>query len=78
MPLYAGIEEAGALERLEGFASWSDPTSTAPRHDTITLVKQPWDVPEMFPSALQRWCRLGGTHPGLAPRAPEETAGATA
>ncbi|HSO06418.1 MAG TPA: dihydroorotase [Pelomicrobium sp.] len=50
--LYAEVfEDAGALERLEGFAShfgadfYRLPRNTA----TITLVKQPWQVPDSLP-----------------------------
>ncbi len=50
--LYAEVfEDAGALERLEGFAShfgadfYGLPRNAA----TITLVKQPWQVPDSLP-----------------------------
>ena len=57
---YAGIElyaeafeTAGALDRLEGFASFHGPDFYGlPRnHDTVTLEKHDWDVPESLPFA---------------------------
>jgi len=50
--LYAeAFETAGALEKLEGFASFNGPDFYGlPRHtDTITLVKESWDVPASYP-----------------------------
>ncbi len=50
--LYAeAFEQAGALERLEGFASHHGPDFYGlPRNsDTITLVKQEWKVPANYP-----------------------------
>ncbi|MBP7229195.1 MAG: dihydroorotase, partial [Moraxellaceae bacterium] len=50
--LYAEVfEAAGALDKLEGFASFHGPDFYGlPRHtDTITLVKESWDVPESYP-----------------------------
>ncbi|WP_038184277.1 dihydroorotase [Vibrio rhizosphaerae] len=50
--LYAEVfEQAGKLDRLEGFASHHGPDFYGlPRNtDTITLVKTPWQVPEVMP-----------------------------
>jgi dihydroorotase len=50
--LYAEVfEQAGKLEYLEGFASHYGPDFYGlPRNsDTITLVKEPWDVAESLP-----------------------------
>ncbi|MGB7996929.1 MAG: dihydroorotase, partial [Photobacterium halotolerans] len=47
--LYAEVFElAGALDKLEGFASHNGPDFYGlPRnHDTITLTKQSWAVPD--------------------------------
>ena len=47
--LYAEVfEEAGALDKLEAFASINGPTfyKLPMNSDTITLVKSPWKVPE--------------------------------
>ena len=47
--LYAEVfEEAGALDKLEAFASINGPTfyKLPINSDTITLVKSPWKVPE--------------------------------
>lgn len=49
--LYAeAFEEAGALDRLEAFASFHGPDFyRLPRHnDSITLVKESWKVPESY------------------------------
>jgi dihydroorotase len=49
LELYAEVfEEAGALEKLEAFASFHGPKFYGlPRNqDTITLLKDPWQVPE--------------------------------
>lgn len=57
LELYAEVfEELGALDRLEDFASCFGPDFyDLPRNsDRVTLVKQPWDVPEKLP--------LGDTH----------------
>lgn len=51
LELYAQVfEEAGALDRLEGFASHFGPDFyRLPRNkDQITLVKRPWVVPEQL------------------------------
>ena len=47
----AAFEEAGALERLEGFASLFGAQfyGLPPNHDTITLVREPWTVPPTLP-----------------------------
>ena len=50
--LYAeAFEEAGALDKLEAFASFNGPDFyNLPRNtDTITLIKESWDVPESYP-----------------------------
>ncbi len=49
--LYAeAFEQAGALDKLEGFASLHGPDFYGlPRHnDTITLIKESWTVPESY------------------------------
>ena len=48
MELYAkAFDDAGALERLEGFASVYGPAfyGLAQNAGTITLLRQPWTVP---------------------------------
>lgn len=50
--LYAqAFEQAGALERLEGFASIHGPSFYGlPRNtDSMTLVRRPWRVPDSYP-----------------------------
>ena len=50
--LYAQVfEQAGALERLEGFASIHGPSFYGlPRNgESITLVRRPWRVPDAYP-----------------------------
>lgn len=52
LELYAeAFEEAGALDKLEGFASHFGPDFYGlPRNtDTVTLQKSPWTVPESYP-----------------------------
>ncbi|MGJ7456224.1 dihydroorotase [Halomonas sp. MA07-2] len=52
--LYAtAFEQAGALDRLEGFASHFGPDFYGlPRNvDTVTLVREPWQLPESLPYA---------------------------
>jgi len=52
LPLYAeAFENAGALGRLEGFASVHGPAfyGLAPNTDAITLVREPWRVPNALP-----------------------------
>lgn len=54
--LYAEVfEAAGALDKLEGFASFYGPDFYGlPRHqDQITLIKKPWDVPASYPFGSQ-------------------------
>src|SRR5690606_35822897 len=49
--LYAeAFEEAGALDKLEGFASFHGPDFYGlPRNqDTITLVREEWEVPREY------------------------------
>jgi dihydroorotase len=47
----AAFEEAGALDKLEGFASEFGPRfyGLPVNQDTITLVRQEWTVPETLP-----------------------------
>ncbi|NAW34778.1 dihydroorotase [Halomonas alimentaria] len=47
------FEQAGAIERLEGFASHHGPDFYGlPRNsDTVTLVREPWQLPESLPYA---------------------------
>lgn len=64
--LYAeAFEAAGALDKLEGFASHFGPDFYGlPRHgDTITLVKREWTVPETcaFGDSVVVPVRAGGT-----------------
>ncbi|MEM9058318.1 MAG: dihydroorotase, partial [Pseudomonadota bacterium] len=50
--LYAQVfDEAGCLERLEGFASEHGPDFYGlPRNqDRITLVREPWQIPDSYP-----------------------------
>lgn len=52
--LYAtAFEQAGALDRLEGFASHHGPDFYGlPRNaDTVSLVREPWTLPESLPYA---------------------------
>ena len=52
LELYAeAFEEAGALDKLEGFASHFGPDfyGLARNADTVTLIKQPWTVPASYP-----------------------------
>lgn len=52
LSLYAEVfEQAGALNKLEGFASFfgADFYGLARNTDTVTLVKDPWRVPESLP-----------------------------
>lgn len=52
MPLYAeAFEEAGALDRLEAFASFHGPDFyRLPRNQgTLTLKREPWTLPETLP-----------------------------
>lgn len=54
MPLYAeAFETAGALDKLEGFASFfgADFYGLARNQDRITLLKESWQVPETLPLA---------------------------
>ncbi|MDW7745225.1 dihydroorotase [Halomonas sp.] len=54
LELYAtAFEQAGALERLEGFASHFGPDFYGlPRNTgTVTLVREPWQLPEALPYA---------------------------
>jgi len=52
LELYAeAFEDAGALDRLEGFASLHGAAfyGLAPHADTVTLVREPWTVPAAYP-----------------------------
>lgn len=54
LALYAEIfEELGVLDKLEAFASFNGPDFYGlPRNqDTVTLVKEPWQMPETLPLA---------------------------
>ena len=53
LELYAEVfEAAGALDRLEGFASRHGATfyRVAPHRDTVRLVRSPWTVPAEYPA----------------------------
>jgi dihydroorotase len=55
--LYAeAFEEAGALNRLEGFASFygADFYGLPRNADTVTLVKESWQVPDALPMGQER------------------------
>jgi dihydroorotase len=57
LPLYAeAFEAAGALERLEAFASFFGPDFYGlPRNsDRIELVREPWRVPDDYPLGPER------------------------
>src|SRR5437762_2715653 len=61
--LYAeAFESAGALERLEAFASCHGADFYGlPRHTaTLTLVKEPWQVPESYPFGADE--QIGRAH----------------
>jgi dihydroorotase len=52
LPLYAeAFEDAGALHRLEGFASrfGANFYGLPPHDDTVTLVREAWTVPSEQP-----------------------------
>jgi len=52
LELYAeAFEDAGALDRLEGFASLHGAAfyGLPPHADTVTLVREPWTVPAAYP-----------------------------
>jgi dihydroorotase len=51
LPLYAeAFEAAGALDRLEGFASWfgADFYGLPRNQQRVELVREPWQVPEFY------------------------------
>ncbi|RRQ22608.1 dihydroorotase [Thiohalobacter thiocyanaticus] len=55
--LYAeAFEQAGALDRLEGFASHfgADFYGLPRNRDTVTLVREPWTVPESYPLGKEK------------------------
>ena len=63
--LYAEVfDQVGALDKLERFASKNGPAfyGLSPNVDTITLVKEPWGVPDSYPfgDSLVRPFRAGG------------------
>ena len=52
LPMYAeAFEDAGALDRLEGFASrcGADFYGLPPHEDTVTLTRDAWTVPSEYP-----------------------------
>jgi dihydroorotase len=52
LELYAcAFEEAGALDKLEGFASLAGPRfyGLAPNRDKVTLVREEWSIPASLP-----------------------------
>jgi dihydroorotase len=52
LPLYAeAFEDAGALDRLEGFASLHGAAfyGLAPNGDSITLAREAWRAPDALP-----------------------------
>lgn len=51
LALYAeAFEAAGALDKLEGFASLNGPQfyGLPPNEETVKLVREPWTVPESY------------------------------
>ncbi len=57
LELYAeAFEQAGALDRLEAFASFHGPDFYGlPRNrDTVTLEKEPWRIPDAYPLGEER------------------------
>jgi len=57
LPLYAeAFEQAGALDRLEGFASThgADFYGLPRNEDKVTLLREPWVVPESYPFGDRR------------------------
>ena len=57
LPLYAeAFEAAGALGRLEGFASWfgADFYGLPRNREQIELVREPWQVPESYEFGSER------------------------
>ena len=57
MELYAeAFAAAGALERLEGFASLFGPEfyGLAPNRDRVVLERTAWRVPEAYPLGTER------------------------
>jgi dihydroorotase len=62
LPFYAeAFERAGALERLEAFASFhgADFYSLPRNREIIELVKEPWQVPDSYPFGSDRLTPLG-------------------
>ncbi len=60
--LYAeAFEQAGALDKLEGFASFygADFYGLPRNTETITLSKQDWQVPDSYPFAREKLIPLG-------------------
>ncbi|HKU85031.1 MAG TPA: dihydroorotase [Casimicrobiaceae bacterium] len=63
LPLYAeAFEDAGALDRLEAFASVNGAAFYGLRRnaDTVTLVREAWDVPDALPLGDQTIVPLRG------------------
>jgi dihydroorotase len=61
--LYAqAFESAGALDKLEGFASFHGPAfyGLARNTGTLTLRREPWTVPESYPFGDAQLKPLGG------------------
>ena len=63
LELYAtAFEQAGALDRLAGFASEFGPAfyGLPPNPGTVTLVREPWTIPESLPFAGETIVPLAG------------------
>ena len=63
LELYAtAFEQAGALDRLAGFASEFGPAfyGLPPNQGTVTLVREPWTIPESLPFAGDSIVPLAG------------------
>jgi dihydroorotase len=66
LELYAqAFDTAGALDKLEGFASFHGPDFYGlPRNSgTVTLRREPWTVPESYPFGEAQVKPLGGGEP---------------
>ncbi|MCX7273929.1 MAG: dihydroorotase [Burkholderiales bacterium] len=63
LELYAtAFEQAGAIDRLAGFASEFGPAfyGLPPNPGTVTLVREPWTIPESLPFAGETIVPLAG------------------
>jgi dihydroorotase len=63
MEMYAeAFERAGALDKLEGFSSFFGPDFyELPRNtETVTLVREPWTLPQTVPMADSQLVPLNG------------------